>query len=212
LVDVEGLICGDTVNISRIVLSEEEADQCESFSHTGCIVDDLCWEATDHVIDNAKLDVNPEDHTKMVSLSFATNLKYIEWRVSHFYSYQSTPIYLQCLLMEPCVASGYSLLEQLEDGTYSQKYILDDTSNVMTVELFEASSKENDYEVVSEGSLCVGNVVTLSSITLASDKSKSDFEAEVEESDAKSDGAVSSAFGFRKACVIPAIAVLAVLI
>mmetsp|Transcript_3174 Transcript_3174/g.7290 ORF Transcript_3174/g.7290 Transcript_3174/m.7290 type:complete len:310 (+) Transcript_3174:90-1019(+) len=64
-------------NKERKMAEEEEEEEegegtegdaaCESFTHTGYIVDNACWFAPDHIAaDGAKMDVNPEDHTKMV--------------------------------------------------------------------------------------------------------------------------------------------------
>ena len=70
--------------------------------------------------------------------------------------------------MPPCIASGYSILEKLADGTYAPKYVLDDESNAMAVKFFEESTKEDDYEVVVEGSDC-GGTVAIATMALASD-------------------------------------------
>mmetsp|Transcript_5548 Transcript_5548/g.11735 ORF Transcript_5548/g.11735 Transcript_5548/m.11735 type:complete len:400 (+) Transcript_5548:189-1388(+) len=107
-----------------------------SLTYTGYMIDNLCWDAPNHRSpDGSKMDVNPEDHTK------------------------------KCLLMPPCIASGYSILEMLDDGTYAPKYVLDEASTAMAVEMVEASDKEDDFVVTVEGVDC-GDTVSVSRILL----------------------------------------------
>ena len=76
---------------------------------------------------------------------------------------------MQCLLMPPCIQSGYTILEQGADGMYFPLYTLDAESNAMAVTFFEGETKEDGYKVVTEGFACDDGTVTLSTIALAAD-------------------------------------------
>ena len=108
----------------------------EFFTYTGYMVDNLCWDAPNHQSpDGSFMDVNPQDHTKM------------------------------CLLMPPCIASGYSILEMQADGKYAPKYSLDEASTAKAVEMVEASDKEDDFMVTIEAFDC-GDTVSATRILL----------------------------------------------
>lgn len=108
-------------------------------------------------------------------------------------------LFTQCLLMPPCIESGYSLLEKQSDGMYAPKYVLDDESNAMAVTFFEESTKENGYEVTVSGSDC-GGVVTISEMALVSDAEEPPTEDPPAE-DPPADDTTSSAYGVMTSAV-----------
>ena len=71
--------------------------------------------------------------------------------------------------MPPCIESGYTILEQGDDGKYFPLYTLDAASNAMAVTFFEEATKEDGYKVITEGFACDDGTVTLSTIALAAD-------------------------------------------
>ena len=85
--------------------------------------------------------------------------------------------------MPPCIESGYTILEQGDDGKYFPLYTLDAESNAMAVAFFEESSKEDGYKVVTEGFACDDGTVTLSTIALAADDEGIDEEGMDEDMD-----------------------------
>lgn len=56
--------------VAAAMIGTADGQACEApFTHEGYIIDTLCWEMPGHVAaDGAVMDVNPEDHTRKVSI------------------------------------------------------------------------------------------------------------------------------------------------
>ena len=51
---------------------------------------------------------------------------------------------LHCLVVSFCKDSGFVMLEELSDGTFERKYMLDSAGNALAIELFEEELDRGD--------------------------------------------------------------------
>lgn len=116
-------------NAAQLEFCYGECEADEVRVQTGYIVDNLCWGQTNHIaFDQANLETHPEKHS------------------------------LACMLMDQCVESGYSMLQQVDSGKYEFKYKLDEAGNGYMVELLKEEKRRAGDRELNDQITAVGTV------------------------------------------------------
>eukprot|EP00630_Chrysocystis_fragilis_P011853 CAMPEP_0197411020 /NCGR_PEP_ID=MMETSP1165-20131217/31749_1 /TAXON_ID=284809 /ORGANISM="Chrysocystis fragilis, Strain CCMP3189" /LENGTH=1098 /DNA_ID=CAMNT_0042937531 /DNA_START=1 /DNA_END=3298 /DNA_ORIENTATION=+ len=136
LIDETGLVDNVTVTVTaeltgELVTTNNVAELTsvnirlhETISHTGFLIDILCWELDGHVaIDGADLDANPEFHS------------------------------IHCMRdIQECRENGHGILELADDGcSYELAYSFDDVGNQLALDYVDSTSKIDNVIVTVTG-------------------------------------------------------------
>jgi len=129
-ITVTGLETGNDVVLNDLTVAELTGVVVrfhrDVITHTGFLIDILCWERDDHVaIDGAILDTNPEEHS------------------------------IKCMRDVPeCRENGHGILKPVSDGCgYDLVYTFDEAGSALALEFIDSTEKENNIIVTVTGEI-----------------------------------------------------------